>query len=297
MFQQQSFQTIASGKLYLVPTPIGNLDDMTFRAVETLKSVDLILAEDTRHTQKLLNHFDIQTPTLSFHEHNSKSRLDDVIHRLQAGETIAQVSDAGMPAISDPGADLVSACVENQLAVVPLPGANAALTGLIASGLSTEQFKFIGFLPRKKNAKNEMLASLKNETATMLFYESPFRIKNTVADLVTAWGEERQAVVVRELTKSHEEFLRGQLSELQTYFEEHSDVKGEICFIVSGNPTPNEVDEGIEATIREKPLSWQVEWWMSTKDLSSKQAIKKVAKENQLNKREVYTAYHIEGSD
>ena len=181
--QTSSFQESSTGKLYLVPTPIGNLNDMTPRAVEVLQAADLIAAEDTRNTQRLLNHFEITTPQISFHEYNTRERVPQLVAKLQAGENIAQVSDAGMPSISDPGRELVAACTQQGIPVIPLPGPNAALTALIASGIAPQPFLFYGFLPRKKGALAAAIAQLANERPTLIFYEAPHRLAKTLTAL------------------------------------------------------------------------------------------------------------------
>ena len=224
--RQQSYRTEGTGKLFLVPTPIGNLEDMTFRAVNTLRDVDLILAEDTRHTQKLLNHFEIETPQKSFHEHNTQERIPQVIEWLQEGKSIAQVSDAGTPSISDPGFELVQACVEVGIPVIPLPGANAGITALIASGLVPQPFYFYGFLPRKKKEKIEALEQLRTHSETVILYESPFRLKDTFSAIQTVYGEQQSVVLCRELTKTYEEFIRGTAAELVALVSEE-ELKGE----------------------------------------------------------------------
>jgi len=280
------------GTLFLVPTPIGNLEDMTFRAVNTLKTVDVILAEDTRNTQKLLNHFDITTGQMSYHQHNSQSRIPLIIEMLEAGQNIAQVSDAGMPAISDPGFELVQAAVAANLTVVPLPGANAALTGLIASGLSTDQFAFIGFLPRKKSEKKAFLDNLVNFPYTMMFYESPFRLGQTLEACQEAFGPDRQVVVVRELTKKFEEITRGSLADLVSHFDENKTIKGEICFYIAGNDDPSTDESLLQEALDDMPIKDQVQWWETHENMSTKDAIKQVAKQTGINKREVYAKYH-----
>lgn len=295
MQQQKSFQknnNEKAGALYLVPTPIGNLEDMTFRAVNVLKNVDLILAEDTRNSKKLLNHFEIATPQLSFHEHNTQERIPEIIAKLHSGLSVAQVSDAGMPVISDPGADLVKACINESINVIPLPGANAGLTSLIASGLPSDNFTFIGFLPRKKSERLEKLAALVNFPYTMIFYESPHRIRQTILDLQTVFGDEREATVARELTKTYEEFTRGTLVELAEYYGESRVIKGEICLIVAGNTAPITETSLLQSVLDERTLKEQVEWWMSQEKTSSKMAIKQVSKQTGIPKREVYDAYH-----
>ena len=290
MFQQKSFEAQSTGTLYLVPTPIGNLEDMTFRAVRILKEVDLIASEDTRNTQKLLNHFEVHTSQQSFHEHNSHERIGQLIERLEEGQDIAQVSDAGMPSISDPGHDLVVACIEAGISVVPLPGANAALTALIASGLSPQPFYFYGFLPRKKKDQVEALEELNLRPETFILYESPHRLKEVLKNMGTVLGENRKIVLCRELTKRYEEFIRGSVEEVQEWAQ-NSEIRGEFCVIVEGN------SEG--SLFPEEDMSWQeltikehVTQLMEENNLSSKEAIKEVAKIRDMKKQEVYSNYH-----
>lgn len=290
MNNQQSYQlSEGAGCLYLVPTPIGNLGDMTFRSVEVLKSVDLIAAEDTRHTQKLLNHFDITTKTLSFHEHNTQKRIPEIINLLQSGQSIAQVSDAGTPSISDPGAELVQATIESGIAVVPLPGANAAIPALIASGISPQPFYFHGFLPRSKKEMAETLESLNKKEETMILYESPHRLKMTLIEIQKVMGDERPITLAREITKHYEEFVRGTVKSVLSWTENHP-IRGEFVIILGGNMNPPTNQEN------QVWLSWShkehVEKIMEDEQLSSKDAIKKVAKMRQLPKREIYAAFH-----
>lgn len=284
---QKSYETREQGTLYLVPTPIGNLGDMTFRAVEVLKEVQWIAAEDTRNTIKLLTHFDIVTPQISFHEHNTQERIPYLVGLLKKGDSIAQVSDAGMPSISDPGHELVQACIEERIPVVPLPGANAAVTALIASGLAPQPFTFIGFLKRKKKEQIEQWEALKNKEETMIFYESPYRLKETLANMITVFGEERQTVICRELTKRYEEFIRGSARDVLEWLDE-TGIKGEICLLVAGNPEP----EVAEVVAYPEDLKQHVTQVMAGENLSSKDAIKQVAKIRSLKKQEVYQAYH-----
>ncbi|MGA9381229.1 MAG: 16S rRNA (cytidine(1402)-2'-O)-methyltransferase, partial [Phormidium sp.] len=201
------------GTLYLVATPIGNLEDMTFRAIRILQTVDLIAAEDTRHTGKLLQHFQIKTPQLSYHEHNRQQRIPELLSKLSEGKAIALVTDAGMPLISDPGYELVKACVAQGISIVPIPGANAAITALSAAGLATDKFVFEGFLPAKSKERRSHLEILNSETRTIIFYESPHRLRETLQDLGTILGAEREIVLARELTKMHEEFWRGTITD------------------------------------------------------------------------------------
>ncbi len=285
MQQVSSFQNQDSGTLYLVPTPIGNLDDMTFRAVKVLTEADLIAAEDTRHTQQLLNHFDIHTPEISFHEHNTEQRIPELIGKLKAGITIAQCSDAGMPSISDPGKELVAAAVKEGIPVVPLPGANAGLTALIASGLVPQPFYFYGFLERKHQQQVQKLEQLRNRSETMIFYEAPHRLKKTLKVMAEVFGDDRQAVLARELTKRYEEFSRGSLAEIIAFYDEHQP-RGEYVVLVAGNPHPDEEEEEETGT----PVE-QIDQAIS-EGLSTNEAIKLVAKKNKLNRQELYKQYH-----
>lgn len=285
MQQVSSFQNQNSGTLYLVPTPIGNLDDMTFRAVKVLTEADLIAAEDTRHTQQLLNHFDIYTPEISFHEHNTEQRIPELIGKLKAGITIAQCSDAGMPSISDPGKELVAAAVKEGIPVVPLPGANAGLTALIASGLVPQPFYFYGFLERKHQQQVQELEQLRNRSETMIFYEAPHRLKKTLKVMAEVFGDDRQAVLARELTKRYEEFSRGSLAEIIAFYDEHQP-RGEYVVLVAGNSHPDEEEEEETGTLVE-----QIDQAIS-EGLSTNEAIKLVAKKNKLNRQELYKQYH-----
>ncbi|MBC6129700.1 16S rRNA (cytidine(1402)-2'-O)-methyltransferase [Listeria booriae] len=291
MKSQKSFAETENGQglLYLVPTPIGNLEDITMRAIRILQEVDLIAAEDTRNTIKLLNHFEIHTKMVSYHEHNKTTRQDELIEKLQTGTTIAVVSDAGMPCISDPGYELVGAAIEAGITVVPLPGANAALTALIASGLTPQPFYFYGFLPRSNKDREEALNKLARREETWIIYESPHRLKEVLKAMVKTLGTTRKIVLCRELTKKYEEFLRGTVEEALEWAKE-TEIRGEFCVIVEGNEeAPNE-DEEIwweSVTIKE-----HVEQMMEAENLSSKEAIKQVMKTRQLPKREVYQAYH-----
>lgn len=286
MKTQQSYAESNLGTLYLVPTPIGNLDDMTFRAVQTLKEVDLVACEDTRVTQKLLNHFEIDTAKVSYHEHNVHAQTNELIRDLLEGKNIAQVSDAGMPSISDPGVELVAAAVAQNIPVVPLPGANAALTALIASGLAPQPFTFYGFLSRKKSELNEELEQLKDKTETLMFYESPHRLVRFLKELMNVFGEERKVVLARELTKRYEEFIRGRAKEVLDWADE-TELRGEFVVLVAGN---DEVEE--EVYWEDWTVLQHIEYKMTYEKMSSKDAIKAVAKERNIPKREVYAEYH-----
>lgn len=219
-------------KLYIVPTPIGNLDDMTFRAIKVLQSVDLILAEDTRTSGFLLKHFEIKTPMQSHHKFNEHKTVEHVVQRIKGGQTIALISDAGTPAISDPGFLVVRKCIENDIEVECLPGATAFVPALVNSGLPNDKFCFEGFLPQKKGRQTR-LKTLATESRTMVFYESPFRLAKTLTQLAEFFGPERAASVSREISKMFEETRRGSLFELATYYNEHQ-VKGEIVMVVAG---------------------------------------------------------------
>ena len=285
MLNQKSFKGHhETGSLYLVPTPIGNLEDMTYRSVRILQEVDLIASEDTRNTQKLLNHFEIQTPQKSLHEHNYKERIPQLIAELTVGRSIAQVSDAGMPSISDPGHELVLACIQAGIPVVAIPGPTAGMTALIASGLLPQPFLFYGFLGRKKKEQQTTLETLKEYPATLIFYESPYRISATLTNMLTVFGN-RQVVLCRELTKIHEEYLRGSIEELLDYIEEHP-VKGECCLLVEGNTGSEEPQTQIEGSLKE-----QVEQLIALGEKTNA-AIKAVAVKNGLKKQEVYRQFH-----
>lgn len=286
MYQQKSFKTAILGKLYLVPTPIGNLDDMTYRSVKILREVDLIASEDTRNTQKLLNHFESKVPQKSLHEHNYKERVPQLIDFLKSGKTIAQVSDAGMPSISDPGHELVLACIDAQIPVVALPGPTAGLTALIASGLAPQPHYFYGFLERKKKAQLAELTNLQMQTATMIFYESPYRVGSTLENMKEVFGAERPVVLCRELTKIHEDYLRGTIQELLDYLAEQP-IKGECCLLVAGNPD----EQTVQVVASEQPVEAQVALLVE-QGMKPTAAIKEVAKRNGRNRQEVYAAYH-----
>lgn len=274
------------GKLFLVATPIGNLEDMTMRAIRTLQEVDLIAAEDTRQTRKLLTHFEIKTKCVSYHEHNKEASGPELIKLLLEGNNIAIVSDAGLPAISDPGADIASEAIANNISVIPIPGANAALSALIMSGLPTERFCFIGFLPREKKSIVATLEKYASYTETLILYESPHRIKKSLRTLLEVWGDRRVAIV-RELTKRHEEAIRGNLSECINWFEENQPI-GEFCIII----------EGLDQAGVKQLEDAANEWWQSLSleehvqhyetSMSRKDAMKQVAGDRGISKRDVY---------
>lgn len=270
-----------SGTLYLCATPIGNLEDMTFRAVNILKEVDIIGAEDTRHTLKLLNHFDIKTALISYHEHNKNERGPEIIARLLDGQNVAIVSDAGMPGISDPGSDLVRMALEAGIKVVPVPGANAALSGIICSGLDTRMFTFVGFLPKTTKKRRELLDELSTHPYTMIFYESPHRLKNTLTELLAEFGD-REATVARELTKKFEEFVRGSLKSLKQYFEENLP-RGEFTLIVAGKDK-----EDLMSQEKEQLSPLEEVLALIQNGTNKKDAIRTVALNREIPKREVY---------
>ncbi|MGE6628465.1 16S rRNA (cytidine(1402)-2'-O)-methyltransferase [Bacillus pumilus] len=291
MKTQKSFDGQSDmGILYLVPTPIGNLEDMTFRAIQTLKDVDYIAAEDTRQTKKLCHVYEIDTPLTSYHEHNKDSSGHKLIEWLKEGKNIALVSDAGLPTISDPGAEVVRDFTNIGGYVVPLPGANAALTALIASGITPQPFFFYGFLDRQKKEKKKQLEALKKRQETIIFYEAPHRLKETLTLMKEVWGN-RNIAITRELTKKFEEFIRGDLESVLTWAVENQ-IRGEFCLVVQGN------DQDEEELNEEA-------WWKSLSEkehvihyigegLTSKEAIKRTAVERGVPKRNIYDAYHIE---
>ena len=289
MNRQKSYKELTgTGCLYLVPTPIGNLEDISYRALNILREVDWVASEDTRNTQKLLNHFEIKVNQISFHEHNSQQRIPELISYLQEGQSIAQVSDAGMPSISDPGHDLVKACIEQNIRVISLPGATAGVTALIASGLPADQFTFVGFLPRKKGDQKAIFEKLIGREETQIIYESPYRVKATLENMLTVYPATHPVVLCRELTKIHEEYLRGSIGELLEYLANH-EIKGECCLLIGGGEERMD-DQAAEQLAL--PIKEHVTQLMEANQLSSKAAIKEVAKQRGLKKQEVYSAFH-----
>ncbi|MBE7023341.1 MAG: 16S rRNA (cytidine(1402)-2'-O)-methyltransferase [Clostridia bacterium] len=274
-----------SGILYLCPTPIGNLQDITFRTLETLKSVELIAAEDTRNTLKLLNYFDIDVPLTSYYEHNKAHKGEILIEKLKAGQNIALVSDAGMPAISDPGEDLVRLCIDEGIEVVPLPGASAFSCALVASGMPTGRFSFEGFLTMNKRNRKIHLEEVKNDTRTLIFYEAPHKLLSTLKDMLDIFGN-REIVLARELTKKFEEFFRTTISEAIVHYEE-TPPKGEFVLIIKGK-NPTELEEEIRAG-QASPEELLERY--GTENLRGKELVNKVAEELGLPKREVYDLY------
>ena len=280
MNRQKSFENQAPS-LYLVATPIGNLEEITFRAINVLKEVDYIGAEDTRNTIKLLHHYDIKTKLISHHEHNLSQSISKLINLLLEGNDIALVSDAGYPAISDPGYELVKAAIENNINVIPVSGANACLDALVVSGIAPQPFLFYGFLDHQDKKKRKELEKLKNYRETIVFYESPHRISKTLKLMQDILGD-RHIALCREITKKHEEIIRGKISEIISITAE---LKGEMVIVVSGNNDNDEVNLSPEILITE------VDNYVN-KGMSVKDAIKEVSKLRKVNKNELYALYH-----
>ena len=268
--------------LYIVGTPIGNLEDITLRALRVLRTADRIACEDTRQTQKLLNHYDIHTATVSYHEHNEMTRAPELIVHLEDGESIALVTDAGMPGISDPGFRLISLAIRHNIRVVPVPGASAFLSALVASGLPGETFKFNGFLPAKSGQRRKLLEDVRDLPRTQIFYEAPHRILETLKDIVEAMGPARHIVVAREVTKLHEEFLRGRAEDVLRTAEERGELKGEITLLI-GKP-----EETAQPAATKETIGEMVRRVMSDESLDEKDALKRAAKEFGISKSEAY---------
>lgn len=283
---QKSFKNQTTyGKLYLVPTPIGNMQDMTYRAVEMLKNADFVCAEDTRNTGLLMKHFDISAKQISFHEHNAYEKIPELIALMKEGKILAQVSDAGMPSISDPGHDLVKAAIAEEIPVVAFPGASAGITALIASGLAPQPHIFYGFLPRKAKQQKEFFEAKKQYPETQIFYESPYRVADTLDNMLAVYGD-RKIVLVRELTKLYEEYQRGYISEILEYIAQNP-LKGECLIVVSGQDETVTSEEMPEDVNPAELVAQLVE-----AGDKPNQAIKKIAKTYSLNRQEVYNAYH-----
>ncbi|MDJ0649174.1 MAG: 16S rRNA (cytidine(1402)-2'-O)-methyltransferase [Xenococcaceae cyanobacterium MO_188.B19] len=276
------------GKLYLVGTPIGNLEDMTPRGVRILEEVDLIAAEDTRHTGKLLQHFGITTPQISYHEHNKHSRTVELVQKLEAGMNLAVVSDAGMPSISDPGQELVVAAIAAKVEVITIPGVSASLTALTASGMISDRFVFEGFLPTKQSLRQARLESLKHETRTIIFYEAPHRLLKTLQDLSLVMGQERGVVLGRELTKIHEEFWRGNLGNAIALYQGTRQPKGEYTLVLGGATTESLITS--ETEIKQELAQ------LLAQGMTRSQASRHLAKLTSLSRREIYQlALDMEG--
>ena len=269
------------GTLYLVATPIGNLEDITIRALNVLKEVDLIAAEDTRHTLGLLNHFEISKPLISYYKETEKIKSPILVEKLLNGKNIALVSDAGTPGISDPGEEIVKEAIKNDIKIVPIPGACAFVNALIPSGMNTREFSFIGFLSANKKEKKDKLEELKYETKTLIFYEAPHKLENTLDVMLEILGD-RNIVLARELTKIHEEFIRGKIS---TIIEQIVDTKGEFVIIVEGNNISKKDKEILD--LNELTLEEHYKYYENT-GISKKEIIKKIAKDRNVNKNEIY---------
>jgi 16S rRNA (cytidine1402-2'-O)-methyltransferase len=278
--EKSSDKPIAPG-LYLVATPIGNLEDISLRALRVLRSVDRIACEDTRQTQKLLNHFEIHTPTVSYHMHNEDSRTEELTAELKLGARIAVVSDAGTPGIADPGGQIAAAAIAAGISVFPIPGANAAISGLIASGLPTERFTFHGFLPAKAGQRKTALEELVRGEVTHVFYEAPHRILDTLADVEAVFGASQHVVVARELTKLHEEFLRGTAGEVRSQLAARASVRGEIVLMLAPSPA-------LTSSATRASLPVEVAALMKSGGISEMDALKRVARERGIGKSEAY---------
>ena len=268
-----------SGTLYVVATPIGNLEDITYRAVHVLKEADLIACEDTRHTARLLHHYGIDKPTVSYHEHNEATRAEELVAKLTAGVNVVQVSDAGMPGISDPGYRVIKLAIERGIQVVPVPGASATIAALAASGLPTDSFQFLGFLPARSGERRTMLESLRSAPQTTVVYEAPHRLVEAMRDVVEILGPERPGVVARELKKIHEEFLRGSAAGVLEQLRRH-EVKGEITLVIGKSEGP--------AVATKKDIASRVEEIMREGSVDENTALKVLAKELGVSKSEAY---------
>jgi len=268
------------GTLYVVATPIGNLEDITFRAVRILKEADLVACDDTRHTAKLLQHYGIEKPTVSYHEHNEAARAEELVAKLEEGLNIAQVSDAGMPGISDPGYRVIKLAIEHGVKEVPIPGASALVAAVAASGLPTDSFQFLGFLPARSGERRTLLESVRHAQQTIVVYEAPHRIAETMKDIVELLGAERPVVLARELTKVHEEFIRGHASEILQRVEKH-ELKGEMTLLIGKS-------ERVAVPAARKDIASRVEEIMREGSVDENTALKVVAKELGVSKSEAY---------
>jgi len=274
--------TLAPG-LYLVATPIGNLEDITLRALRVLKEADIIACEDTRHSQKLLNHYGIAARTTSCHEHNEMTRAPELVVELEQGARVALVTDAGMPGISDPGFRLISLAIRHHVPVVPVPGASAFLSALVASGLPTDAFRFGGFLPPKTGQRRQLLESIRESTRTQVFYEAPHRVEQALADIVEVLGKDRHVVVAREVTKLHEEFLRGRAGEILDTLKSRGEIKGEITLLIgkAEEADAKPAAQGMSLRQRQQAI-------VSQGELNERAVLKQLAKELGVSKSEAY---------
>ena len=270
------------GKLYIVATPIGNLEDITLRALNILKNVDLIAAEDTRQTLKLLNHFEISKPLISYHRHNEETKSDRLIEKLNNGENIALVSDAGTPGICDPGEEVIKKAIEEKIEVIPIPGACAFVNALIASGLNTKEFTFLGFLPLNKKLRKKKLEEIEKSNKTIIIYEAPHKLDTTLKDLQKILSKNRNITLAREITKIHEEFIRGNIDEI---LQKSENLKGEIVLIIEGN---NEIEE--ENSLNNLTMEEHYKFY-ENQGFSKKDIIKKIAKDRNMNKNDVYQKF------
>jgi 16S rRNA (cytidine1402-2'-O)-methyltransferase len=278
-----NYGSLLAPGLYLVATPIGNLDDITLRALHVLKQADLIACEDTRQTQKLLNHYGISSRTTSYHEHNEMTRAAELVVDLEQGARIALVTDAGMPGISDPGFRLISLAIRHHVPVVPIPGASAFLAALVASGLPTDSFRFSGFLPAKRGQRRQILESIREAARTQVFYEAPHRVTEALEDIVEILGSERHVVIAREVTKIHEEFLRGHAGEVLETLRARGDVKGEITLLIGKMEATDKRTLPSRVNIGERLKQIMVD-----EKLDEKTALKRIAKEMGVSKSEAY---------
>lgn len=271
------------GKLYIVATPIGNLEDITLRAINVLKEVDFIIAEDTRHSLKLLNHLEISKPLISYHRHNEENKTGDILNKIEEGKNIALISDAGTPVISDPGEFIVKEAIEREIEVIPIPGACAIITALMAAGVNTRNFTFYGFLSLNKKIRTKELEQIKDNNNTVILYEAPHKIKNTMQDLEN-YVDDRRIVIARELTKLHEEFIRGTIDEIKDKLQ---NPKGEYVIIIDKNENINENEEN---KLRELSIEEHYKYYEKM-GLEKKEIIKKIAKDRQVAKNEIYKQF------
>ena len=275
-------EKIEKGNLYIVATPIGNLEDITLRAINVLKQVDLIAAEDTRHTLKLLNHLEIKKTLISYHRHNEEIRVGNLIEKLKEGKNIALVSDAGTPGICDPGHIIIKECIKENIKIIPIPGACAMINALITSGLNTNEFIFLGFLPLNKKLRKEKIEEIKNANKTIILYEAPHKLKNTLQELQEIL-EQRKVVIARELTKIHEEYIRGTIKEI---IEKCDNLKGEIVIIIEENKNFKQESELNNLSLEEHYKYYE------KNGLDKKEIIKKIAKDRNVNKNEIYMKFY-----
>lgn len=279
MYNSNNKSEISPRTIYIVGTPIGNLEDMTFRAVRILQTVDLIAAEDTRHTGKLLQHFQITTPQISYHEHNRQQQIPEILKLIETGKTIALVTDAGIPLISDPGYELVTACIEANIPVVPIPGASAAITALSAAGLPTDRFVFEGFLPAKGQERRDRLEALQIESRTIILYEAPHRVRQTLEDLAAGLEIERKIVLGRELTKLHEQFWRGTIGEAIAYYQKQ-EPQGEFTIVIAGV-------ELAAPLLSEAAIKGELQKLLQ-QGISRSQASRQLAQQTSIPRRQIY---------